>query len=230
MRHLLSFVALVAIPASMLASESRVATAVWKERAPAGATLAVILVPEQPAIGSLKDVADDLGAGVPEESYLRFFKATFPGALREYSALGPVVFPPTPDMGQWQDGTLPLGKKDEARLRIPADRTTILTVPATQFVLVLQNLQVSRQTGDWLRGGGFGPGGQHAAANSPPEDKLVHRAHFFLWDNRSGALVSYGWLDEEEVVKFPAMSRKTWTKVIHRMARSILKDTLLWGK
>jgi hypothetical protein len=230
MKRILLFMCLAAIPQMALASQSRVATVVWKEAAPAGATLAVVLVPEQPAIGNVDDVADDLGAGVPEESYLRFFKETFPEALREHSALGEVVFPPTPEMGQWQDRTLPLGKKVEARLRVPADRTTIITTPPAQFVLVIQNLQVSRQKGDWVHGGGFAPDGHHVSTNSRSEDKLVHLARFFLWDNRSGALVSYGWLNEEDKVQFPGMNRTTWTKVLRGMARSILRDSLLWVK
>jgi hypothetical protein len=57
----------------------------------------------------------------------------------------------------------------------------------------------------------------------------VHLARFFLWDNRSGGLVSYGWLNEENKVKF-GMNRTTWTKVLRGMARSILEDSLLWAK
>jgi hypothetical protein len=244
---LLSLVLTLGLSQAVTASDSEVATVVWNERAPAGASLAVVLAPARPMIANLNDVADDLGEGVPEDVYLTFFKQEFPQALREHSELGEVTFPPAPDMSQWQDRTLPVTKKIEARLLVPRDGDSIATTPTVRFVLVVYDLQIGRAKGSWTTRSHFVPGqplppndpmnptGQpmrpghfdHTQTKEP--DALVHMARFFLWDNKSGALVSYGWLNESNGARF-GMTRTTWTKVLGKLARAILEDSSLWVK
>lgn len=179
-----------------------------------GNDLAIIKVFDAPSITNYDDVTDDLGAGVPEEVYMNFFKENFIKSFHLYSPLNEIKFIDNFPKSNLVEKTLDISEKDKMRAYLPDENKKIDSLN-TDFILFLYNLSSNRiaaQSGTFVngmqQGGSFG--------------KLYHQISFVLWDNEKNKLVSYGRVDEESTIVF-GMTNGHWESVLDGIALKILR-------
>jgi hypothetical protein len=192
----------------------------YAEKAFADVVLAV--APFGAAVINDGDVTDDLGKGNPERVYLDYMTPRFLGAIRGASSFREVVsatprgpiqfevearsFPAVPK--RYHTVTDRMTRGGSMKVHLPIEGTSVaFNDLQPDFVLFIEDLLVSREM-----------------STLQPGELLVHSAEFVIWDNRAGAVVSYGRVTSGIKV-IGAMTDKTWAQGIASLGRDITAKT-----
>ena len=181
------------------------------------ASLAVNMPLRELLLSNSDDVVDDLGEGNADSVYYNFFRQEMPTALLSISYCTKV----TVTRELWDSSFVPkkfqLATKETFTVRLPPDSTVF---PDTaQYILFIQGLKSYRESMSFM---GTPVGG---STNS----SLVHQLTFFIWDNRHGKLVSYGYPNGSSSFRF-GMSKSDWRTTLKKLARAIMSNSPFYMK
>lgn len=178
--------------------------------------ISIIKLFSGPNISNFDDVTDDLGEGVPEEVYNKFFKERFTATIKNSTFFNEVTYVDTFDKSLLHEKLLNLSSSEQFRAYLPMDGKRLIELNSN-YVLFLYSIDGSRPGGSpgmfvngMMMGGSF--------------EKLFHLMSFAIWDNNTGKLVSYGKVDEESTVAF-AMTERNWSEVIRGLAIKVLRTS-----
>lgn len=191
------------------------------------ATLSIVKLFDKPKIANKDDVTDDLGEGIPEEIYLKYFKQKFVAGIHVgASSLKKIEFVDSIPKTELYEKTLIIPNDVKLRSRLP-DIEFKISLPQegkklesvnTAFILFLYNLDINRIAP--TQSIGVNMNGIPSGGGSP--GKLFHQLNFALWDNEKGKLVSFGKVTDESTIVF-AMNESNWSIVIRGLATKILR-------
>lgn len=170
-------------------------------------------------IANLDDVADDLG-GASEATFRQFFENEMMAELSRLGTFRTVWFDTMTASTVLKPATLKMNEKTALTMDLPnPGEALIMDSAQADFSLIIGFLDVSRfggSSGTMMMGAGgqmMMSGGESAA--------LEFHTDYVVWDNRKGAVVAYGRL-EQRTPFFMAMTTSTWSQAVTNLARAIL--------
>lgn len=181
-----------------------------------GKSLSIVKVFDRPIISNYDDVTDDLGAGVPEAVYMKYFKQKFTATLQQYAFINNVVFVDSISKSYLNEKLLNISNGVQIRAYLPNENIKLKNINSN-FILFLYNLNISRlagSTGTFMNGSMVGGS----------FEKLFHQLDFAIWDNDKGKVVSYGRIEANSSVLF-AMTESNWESDINHLALKIVQES-----
>jgi hypothetical protein len=177
-------------------------------------TLGVILIRKNIQVLNAEDVARDLGRGVSEDAYYSFFGAAFPAAMKARSKFAKVYFV--------QHGDEMLGNSGAAvdygaRTALPSRKECVSD--SLQYLLIIDYLTVAHERKTNMPVGGGSDGSFEGFFSG--SESLTHSAEFVLWDNREGAIATYGTV-RERIRIYDPLTKAVWDEILKKMAHAVV--------
>lgn len=173
-------------------------------------------------VSNVDDIEDDLGT--PALEALRTFVAyEMAEELKRLGTFSAVWFDTLAQGNALRSTTFKLDDKSLLTAELPeTGQALIMDSASSDFTLLLTYLDISRFAGS----SGTMVMGPHGTTTGTTGEAaaLLWRCEYVVWDNRKGAVVSYGKL-EQKTSFFIAMTAGTWSDAVTTLVRSVLEKS-----
>ncbi len=177
---------------------------------------------EPPIILNPDDVADDLGAGIPDDVYKGYFEKQFPLELKKIGKIeSAIVFQDTVPAITFPR-ELKIDEKQKIETLLPRDSVLIsFNSIDPDLVLFIQKSIIYRGAPkiEYMPYSNFGKDGYTYSGND-----LGHKCQFVLWDNKKGKIISYGLINASSTIIIN-MTKDNWEASLYQLANMILRDS-----
>lgn len=179
----------------------------------------LIIATVLPTISNPEDVGINIGAGNPQQVFLRFFSSQFLLALGSSSTFEDISFS-TKDASvplRWHSPTVASG--EQILLALPPDGATVqFDSVQADFVLFIGRFLVRRTAPQPAFEVGMGVTGGSSGM-------LTYETDYAIWDNAHGRMVSYGRAVAESHIAVFQMTRWNWEACAQLLANKIVEET-----
>lgn len=185
------------------------------------ASLTVVLNRSDIKILNEDDVDDDLGKGDSKEVFREFYKNRIVNSVKIKSTFAYVQMANIPYDNNFTVVPFKLGKESEISLHIPKDDYLTKNGIKTEYVLFLENMEISRNSKTNIT---YNVGGGISSSGS---EWLNYKVNAFIWDNTEKKVVSYGTYSSQSTF-LAAMTKGDWEYCQDLLFKEIFNKTPFW--